>query len=148
MNNIFYWNEKPEDFNGSLRASVLVVKCNEKYLLARKSKGEKFSGSWGLFGGKLETDETPRNAAVREFYEEAGVTYNSSEVAHLADIYYTLPEIHYTLHVYIISVQQKPDITLSREHDKYEWLTAEEIKSLHPIMPGVVMIVETFNAES
>lgn len=52
-------------------ASIAVFK-NRRILLVKRGRAP-FAGLWSLPGGKLEGDETPRDAARRELKEETGI---------------------------------------------------------------------------
>ena len=60
---------------------LLLLKRDDEILLAMKKRGFG-SGRWNGVGGKLETGETPEQAAVRECQEEIGVT--PSRLEHVA----------------------------------------------------------------
>lgn len=47
---------------------VIVIK-NNKVLLGKRTD----NGKWGLAGGGIEDGETPKQAAIRELYEEFGI---------------------------------------------------------------------------
>ena len=58
-------------------AVLIYARAGEKILMIhRNTRGaevDHHSGRWNGLGGKLEADESPRQAAMREFLEEAGV---------------------------------------------------------------------------
>lgn len=47
-----------------------IVIYEGKILIAKRAEGEKMEGKWEFPGGKIEEDETPEEALVREFKEE------------------------------------------------------------------------------
>ena len=49
--------------------SVLPWDADSRLLLVRN----KVDGPWGLIGGAVEPDESPRDAAIREAFEEVGI---------------------------------------------------------------------------
>lgn len=51
-----------------LAGSYAVIKCNGKYLLCYNTWREQ----WELPAGQREPNETPKNCAIRELYEETG----------------------------------------------------------------------------
>lgn len=53
-------------------AALVILKCNDKLLLLKRFK-EPFKGYYVPVGGKLEPNETPLEAAVRETFEETGI---------------------------------------------------------------------------
>jgi len=58
-------------------AAGLLVKLGDLILLGRRSKVcESLSGYWAIPGGAIELNETPEEAALREFLEETDVQIN------------------------------------------------------------------------
>lgn len=54
--------------------AVAVVAHQGRYLIAQRPAGTKLAGYWEFPGGKVESGESPAQAAVRECREEAGLT--------------------------------------------------------------------------
>ncbi len=52
---------------------VIAADKNDRILLVKRSVAPR-EGMWCLPGGFMETDETPEEAALREFHEETGLT--------------------------------------------------------------------------
>jgi 8-oxo-dGTP pyrophosphatase MutT (NUDIX family) len=64
-------------------AAGLLVKFGDLILLGRRSKAcETLSGYWSIPGGAIELNEDPKNAALREFFEETNIQINQ-EVLYL-----------------------------------------------------------------
>ena len=55
-------------------AAAILVRRDGKVLLAQRLAGTPYPGYWEFPGGKLEPDETPRDALAREVGEELGIT--------------------------------------------------------------------------
>ncbi|MEL6435507.1 MAG: NUDIX domain-containing protein, partial [Pseudomonadota bacterium] len=58
---------------------VLVAACalidrDNRILLAQRPEGKSMAGLWEFPGGKIEPNETPEIALIRELQEELGVT--------------------------------------------------------------------------
>jgi len=54
-----------------IRASALCIR--DEHILALKHQSDSGSGGfWGIPGGKIESGETPEQAAIRETFEETG----------------------------------------------------------------------------
>jgi len=64
--------------------TVLVVAAiivdGERVLTTRRPSGAHLAGMWEFPGGKVEPDEDPRDALVRELREELGVHTDAREV--------------------------------------------------------------------
>jgi len=68
-------------------ASVIVVNESGELLLQRRRD----NGCWGYPGGGIELNEVVEEAAMRELYEETGLTANSLELFGV----FSGPELHY-----------------------------------------------------
>ncbi len=55
-------------------AAAVIVRADGNVLLAQRPPGKACAGYWEFPGGKLERDETPIQALVRELREELGIT--------------------------------------------------------------------------
>ena len=67
---------------------VLVVACalldaDGRVLLAQRPEGKAMAGLWEFPGGKVEPDETPETALIRELAEELGVETKAACLAPL-----------------------------------------------------------------
>lgn len=109
-----------------LGAGVIVFKEEQgkRWYLLLRSKG----GSWGFAKGKLNPMETVQDAAIRELFEETGLT------AHLHHgftraIYYRFTERDGTQTrkkvTFFIGTVTKSEVLLSIEHTDFIWLPYE-----------------------
>jgi 8-oxo-dGTP diphosphatase len=53
--------------------AVAVVESDGQFLIGRRPEGVPLGGLWEFPGGKVEPDEMPEDAAVRECLEETGI---------------------------------------------------------------------------
>ena len=61
-------------------AGVLVVaESTGRVLLALRSAEVRNPGTWSIFGGGIDADESPEEAASRELFEEAGLDYDERD---------------------------------------------------------------------
>ena len=60
---------------------VLIINDNNEVLLEKRSMIKKIDpGKWGMCGGKIDYNEDPITAGIRETYEEIGVLLNKDEM--------------------------------------------------------------------
>ena len=52
----------------------LIIDCEQRILACRRADDRHLGGKWEFPGGKLESDESPNQALVRELQEELGIT--------------------------------------------------------------------------
>ena len=56
-----------------LVAAAALINDNDEVLLAQRPEGKRLAGKWEFPGGKVEADESPEAALVRELREELGI---------------------------------------------------------------------------
>jgi len=57
----------------STRIAIAVVESKGRFLIRQRPQGAALAGFWEFPGGKVESGETPPEAAVRECLEESGL---------------------------------------------------------------------------
>lgn len=58
------------------RYAGIIVKSNGRVLLCKRNADGTYPGEWSIPGGTLEEGETPREGALREFFEETDYELN------------------------------------------------------------------------
>jgi 8-oxo-dGTP diphosphatase len=65
---------------GQVLVAAAVVLRGGRVLLSQRKRGSHLEGAWELPGGKVEPDEDPRDAVVRELREELGVEVVAGDI--------------------------------------------------------------------
>lgn len=78
---------------------VVVVACalvdaDGRVLIAKRPEGRDLAGLWEFPGGKVEPDERPEDALIRELAEELGIDVAESCLAPLTFASHTYEEFH------------------------------------------------------
>ena len=99
-------------------------------LCLRRSPDRRSPGSWEAVHAHIEPGETPVETAVRELAEETGLTperlYNLSRV----EAFYRHDSNEVVLvPVFAAFVAGGAAVTLSEEHDRYEWLRPQAARA-------------------
>jgi dihydroneopterin triphosphate diphosphatase len=98
-------------------------------LALQRSTTTRCPGSWETVHGRIELDERPEDAAIREVREETGLA---------ADRLYSITCQPFYLHrlgvvqmavVFAAFVREPAAVTLGDEHQAHEWLTMAEARS-------------------
>jgi 8-oxo-dGTP diphosphatase len=113
--------------SGYRNAAGAFVMKGKKFLILQRSKKETSKhGLWELPGGKVEEGETPRQAAVIEAKEEAGldIKLKANLGPHHDD------KKKKTYHAYIATPKKGQKVKLSEEHSDYKWVTPEEVLAM------------------
>ena len=107
----------------------VFITYNSKILLIRRSKTDpRRPLTWDLPGGLVESSEDPNTTVVREAMEEVGINLENPriiKVHYKKEKSYKEPVLSL---IYTAGVSNDK-VTLSWEHDKYEWVTIEESQS-------------------
>jgi 8-oxo-dGTP diphosphatase len=105
-----------------------VIEHRGKYLCVQRgiNKYDYISKKWEFPGGKVEADESPENALIREIQEELAMEIN--ELNFLITVEHTYPDFRLTMHTYLCkSEQTTPTLT---EHLEYSWKDASDMHHL------------------
>jgi len=83
---------------------------------------------WEFPGGKCEPEESPREALVREWLEETGLTVGVGEEMVRGN--FTHKGVDFVLIAFEIILPDGADSPALREHDDYRWVRPEELVRL------------------
>jgi len=105
-----------------------VIEHKGKYLCVQRgiNKYDYISKKWEFPGGKVEADESPENALIREIQEELAMEIYQLDF--LITVEHTYPDFRLTMHTYLCkSEQTTPTLT---EHLEYTWQNAIDMHLL------------------
>lgn len=116
------------------RAAKALIrrKTDGRYLILTSSKWEENparSQKPDLPGGVVEDGESIEEGLIRELEEEISISPKEDELQLVWGNTYAEDDESTTFLLYFIELEN-PTIILSWEHEKFEWLTAEEVISL------------------
>jgi len=108
---------------------VYVIRHNAgdwRVLVLQRSPDASRPGSWELVYGKIDAGERPERAAVRELREETGLEVQALYNVTVNSFYlHTAQTIQMSI-VFAAFVGEGPEVTLSDEHQRFEWLSVDE----------------------
>lgn len=86
-----------------------------------------------LPGGLVERGESPLEATAREVKEETGITINEDalEMGYTKTFYDESDNESHTKFLYIGRLDHTPEVTLSFEHESYEWTLVADLVSTY-----------------
>lgn len=112
--------EEPEE----VATAVTFNHGKAKFLLLKRSEDREIHpGKWDFPSGRVE-DEEPRNAALRELEEETGLKGTMLKTGEPFTVETSEGLFH--VHPFLVKVEGEPE--LSREHERYEWISPEELE--------------------
>ena len=103
-----------------------------RYLFVLRS-GARYSNTWGLPGGKVDSGETVSGALVREIQEELGGVITGCKLIPIEK--FTSDNGKFSYHTFLIPVDDEFIPELNNEHKGYAWCGIEDHP--RPLHPGV-----------
>ena len=121
-------------------ANVILIKDGKILLLLRSDKSRWMPGVYGPPGGHIDPGESPKQAAVRETYEESGITVKSADLELLVQrTKHDFGMIYY----YTTDKFTGKGVALSHEHKSFTWADWEKIEGLDTIFePDILALIE------
>lgn len=116
-----------KDLKIVLVSAVALIDIDGRVLLAQRPKGKSMAGLWEFPGGKVEVNETPEEALVRELEEELGINTWKSCLAPLTFASHSYDDFHLLMPLFAC---RKWEGTLqSRENQALKWVRPNDLKS-------------------
>ena len=95
----------------------------DKFLICQRPKTKARGLLWEFVGGKVEENETKKQALVRECMEELGVTVSVGEI--FMTVTHEYPDITINLTVFNAAIEN--GVPKKLEHNDIKWITPGEI---------------------
>jgi len=117
---------------------VVVVACalvdaDRRVLIARRSEGGSMAGLWEFPGGKVEKDESPEAAIIRELDEELGIQTKQACLAPLTFASHIYQNFHLLMPLYVC--RKWHGTPVAREHDALKWVRPGAMRD-YPMPPA------------
>lgn len=125
----------------TIKVVAAIIIENGNVFATQRGYGE-FKDGWEFPGGKVEANETPEDALVREIKEELDTEI---EVLELLDtVEYDYPKFHLSMECFICKMKSG-DLIL-KEHEAAKWLTKETLNSVDwlPADEGLIGKIEEY----
>ena len=109
-----------------LVVSVALIDNNDQILISKRPNKKHLSGYWEFPGGKVEKNETPENAIIREVKEELDVDINNKCIAPLSFSEFDYKKFQLLLLLYVCRRWEgKPK---SMEKNEIKWVKANSLR--------------------
>ncbi|MBE5933916.1 MAG: (deoxy)nucleoside triphosphate pyrophosphohydrolase [Lachnospiraceae bacterium] len=128
----------------TIRVVAAIIKHEDKIFATQRGYGE-FEGGWEFPGGKIEENESPEKALVREIKEELDTEIEVGELIDTVEFDY--PNFHLSMDCFICTIKSG-DLVL-KEHKNAKWLTKDTLHSVDwlPADEGLVEKIKEYMRE-
>jgi phosphoglycolate phosphatase-like HAD superfamily hydrolase/ADP-ribose pyrophosphatase YjhB (NUDIX family) len=119
---------------------ALIMNDSKEALMVRT---QKWSGLWGIPGGKVKTGETLEEALRREIKEETGLDIDDIRWALVQDCIHSkefYKDAHFVLLNYTCLCHGVPEVLLNDEAQEYRWLPLAEARNLPLNRPTQILL--------
>lgn len=119
-------------------SAVALVDVDGRVLLAQRPAGKKMASLWEFPGGKIEQDESPEQALVRELREELGIDTSSSCLAPVTFASHRYDDFHLMMPLYVCRVWQGQ--VAAQEGQKLVWVYPKDFDQ-YPMPPADIPLI-------
>lgn len=133
-------NSSDDVFWGDVAGGCLpYCEKTKRFMLNYRSKFVNEPNTYGLWGGKIDSDESIIDAVEREFYEESGY---SGELKLIPVFVFKNKTGTFEYHNFIAILDDEFDPLLNWESEGWEWKTFDELLSVDNKHPGLNLLLK------
>ena len=121
------FEKRPEDF--TLKFSVVSCFCeyDGEILLLKRQKFKPQGDTWGVPAGKVDLDEKPIEALIREVREETNIEVDINQVDFFNTVYVKYTDLDFVYYIFHTKFNKKPEVKIrDKEHSKYIWASPQK----------------------
>jgi len=116
-----------------LVAAAALIDPDCRVLIAQRPQGKSLAELWEFPGGKVEVDERPEAALIREFHEELGISVEEACLAPLTFASFAYPDFHLLMPLYIC--RRWSGFVEARENQALKWVAPKNLRA-YPMPPA------------
>ena len=150
MKHITDWINENKDEIKHYVDGILISEDERILILRRANYMKNFGGQWGFVGGSVDKkDKNNKEAIIREIEEETKIklTFNEQQKMKAIDKqeHENNGSVVSDTEYWLIKLETNPDVKISREHSKYEWIDADTFKNkTFKFMPDVFDYIQKY----
>jgi 8-oxo-dGTP diphosphatase len=125
-----------------LVAAAALIDRDCRVLIAQRPQGKSLAGLWEFPGGKVEVDERPEEALIRELHEELGISVEEACLAPLTFASFAYPDFHLLMPLYIC--RRWNGFVEARENQALKWVAPKSLRAFPmppadaPLIPALI----------
>ena len=121
-----------------LVSAVALIDPEGRVLLAQRPEGKSLAGLWEFPGGKVEPNETPEAALIRELKEELGIDTWRSCLAPLTFASHSYDDFHLLMPLF--ACRRWQGIPVPREGQTLAWVHPQHLRD-YPMPPADLPLI-------
>ena len=121
--------EPTPQFKPCVEVATVYIEYKDQILLLHRQNNESQGNKWGIPGGKVEKNETPLQAVIRETKEETGIDISNQAIETLKTVYVEYNESnHFVYHAFRTQLQGDPGAVRINfdEHKGFTWVKPDD----------------------
>lgn len=118
-------------------AAALIVDQN-KFLIAKRSKGRHLAGYWEFPGGKINEGESAAQACAREIKEELDCTISVD--SYFLTCHHEYDDFNLAMDIYICHLHQGQQPKQSEAHDELRFISVEEMDEIEFALADIAFL--------
>jgi len=127
--------EKPsKDFKSVCDVVGCVIEHDGKILLLHRQDNKSGGNTWTSSSGKIENNETPEKAVIREIKEETGIQINPKQLKDYEKLFVHSSDYDFIYYLFYIKLENLPEIRIeNKEHKNFIWVKPEQALKMNLI---------------
>lgn len=121
-----------------LVAACALIDADGRVLIAQRPAGKAMAGLWEFPGGKVDPDERPEDALIRELEEELGIIVNEACLAPLTFASHSYDDFHLLMPLYVC--RRWEGIVSPQEGQRLAWVRPNRLKE-YPMPPADLPLI-------
>ena len=121
-----------------LVAACALIDADGRVLIAQRPPGKPMAGLWEFPGGKVDPDERPEDALIRELKEELGIVVNEACLAPLTFASHSYEDFHLLMPLYVCRSWE--GTVTPQEGQRLTWVRPNRLKE-YPMPPADVPLI-------
>jgi 8-oxo-dGTP diphosphatase len=109
-----------------LVVAAALVDSDGRVLIAQRPEGRSMAGLWEFPGGKIEADERPEDALIRELREELGIAVKEACLAPFTFASHTYSAFHLLMPLYVC--RRWEGTPSPKHHAALKWVRPKDMK--------------------
>lgn len=126
----------------TIHVVAAIIREGEKLFATQRGYGE-YKDKWEFPGGKVEENETPEDALIREIKEELEADIAITD--YLMTVEYDYPSFHLSMDCFVATLKEGSSLRL-KEHEAARWLGPDELDSVD-WLPADLEVMEKLKTE-